>query len=51
MQKQDLEPFLESIIINLDPIKGGYKGSPKFPTFNVFESLLYFFQKTKKKII
>jgi len=49
VQKQDLEPFLESIIINLDPIKGGYKGSPKFPTFNVFESLLYFFQKTKKK--
>ena len=49
VQKQDLEPFLESIISNLDPIKGGYKGSPKFPTFNVFESLLYFFQKTKKK--
>ena len=46
---QDLIALLESIIINLDEEKGGYKGSPKFPIFNVYESLLYFFNKTKKK--
>ena len=27
--------------------KGGYKGAPKFPTFYVFETLIYFFNKTK----
>ena len=30
----------------LDPIKGGYKGAPKFPTFNLYETLLYFYNKT-----
>tara|TARA_B110000881_G_C18588267_1_gene526240 strand:+ start:1029 stop:2741 length:1713 start_codon:yes stop_codon:yes gene_type:complete len=44
---QELEPILETVINNLDPLKGGYKGSPKFPTFNVFETLLYFFNKKK----
>ena len=33
----------------LDPINGGYKGAPKFPTFNVFETLLYYYNKTKDK--
>ena len=33
----------------LDPIKGGYKGAPKFPTFNLFETLLYFYNKSKDK--
>ena len=28
---------------HLDSIKGGYKGAPKFPTFNLFETLLYFY--------
>ena len=45
---QDLEPILESIINNLDPVKGGYKGSPKFPIFNVYDTLIYFYNKTKK---
>ncbi len=47
--KQDLEPILEILINNLDPEKGGYKGAPKFPTFNVFDTLLYFYRKTKKE--
>jgi len=43
---QDIEPILEISINHLDPIKGGYKGSPKFPTFNLYETLLYFYNKT-----
>ena len=46
---QDLFPILDSIIKNLDPIKGGYKGAPKFPVFNVFDTLIYFYNKTKKQ--
>ena len=44
---QDLEFILQNTIINLDKEKGGYKGSPKFPLFNIHDSLLYFFKKTK----
>jgi len=44
---QDLENILQNIIINLDKKKGGYKGAPKFPTFNIYDSLLYFYNKTK----
>jgi uncharacterized protein len=44
---QDLENILKNIIVNLDREKGGYKGSPKFPIFNVYDTLLYFFTKTK----
>ena len=44
---QDLQSILQNIIINLDKEKGGYKGSPKFPIFNIYDSLLYFFNKTK----
>ena len=40
---QDLEPILEISLGQLDPIKAGYKGTPKFPTFNLFETLLYFY--------
>jgi len=40
---QDLEPILEISLNNLDPINGGYKGAPKFPTFNLYETLLYFY--------
>ena len=43
---QDLEPIIEMCLIHLDPIKGGYKGAPKFPTFNLFETLLYFYNTT-----
>ena len=44
---QDLEPILEVILSHLDEIKGGYKGSPKFPTFNLYETLFYFYNKSK----
>jgi len=47
--KQDLEPILETSLSYLDTIKGGYKGSPKFPTFNLYETLLYFYNKTNNK--
>jgi uncharacterized protein YyaL (SSP411 family) len=43
---QDLEPILEMSLSHLDPVKGGYKGSPKFPTFNLFETLIYFYNTT-----
>ena len=46
---QDLEPILESTLSHLDEIKGGYKGSPKFPTFNLYETLFYFYNKSKDK--
>ena len=43
---QDLEPLLEIFLNNLDNEKAGFKGAPKFPTFNLFETLLYFYNKT-----
>ena len=46
---QDLEPILENSLVNLDSVKGGYIGAPKFPTFNLFETLLYFYNTTKDK--
>ena len=46
---QNLEPIIEVSLNYLDPEKGGYKGSPKFPTFNLFETLLYFYNTTKDK--
>ena len=45
---QDIESILENIIVNLDIEKGGYKGAPKFPIFNIYDTLLYFFTTTKK---
>ncbi len=47
--KQDLEPILETTLSYLDPLKGGYRGAPKFPTFNLYETLIYFYNKTKDK--
>jgi len=47
---QDLEEILNEVISNLDNLKGGYKGAPKFPIFNVYETMLYFFNKTQKEI-
>ena len=41
------EPILDDILLKLDEENGGYKGAPKFPTFHVFDTLLYFFNKTK----
>ena len=46
---QDLEPILELTLSHLDEIKGGYKGSPKFPTFNLYETLFYFYNNSKDK--
>ena len=45
---QNLESILLSIMSSLDEVKGGYRGSPKFPLFNIYEVLLFFFNKTKK---
>ena len=45
---QNLESILQNIMSNLDEEKGGYKGSPKFPIFNICDVLLFFFNKTKK---
>ena len=47
--KQDLEPILDTSLSYLDQTKGGYKGAPKFPTFNLYETLLYFYNKTNNK--
>ena len=46
---QDLEPILDDLISNLDQKKGGYKGAPKFPTFYIFDTFLYFYNKTKNE--
>ena len=46
---QDLEPIIEMSLSHLDPVKGGFKGAPKFPTFNLFETLFYFYNSTKNK--
>tara|TARA_Y100000591_G_C21813297_1_gene689196 strand:+ start:11 stop:1738 length:1728 start_codon:yes stop_codon:yes gene_type:complete len=46
---QELEPIIEMSLNNLDKIKGGYKGAPKFPSFNLYETLLYFFNKSGNK--
>ncbi len=46
---QELEPIIEMSLNNLDTLKGGYKGAPKFPTFNLYETLLYFFNKSGDK--
>ena len=46
---QELEPIIEMSLNNLDTLKGGYKGAPKFPTFNLYETLLYFYNKSRDK--
>ena len=44
---QDPKIFTDDILNKLDNIKGGFKGAPKFPTFYVFDALLYFYNKYK----
>jgi uncharacterized protein YyaL (SSP411 family) len=44
---QDLEPIIEMSLGHLDTLNGGYKGAPKFPTFNLYETILYFYNKSK----
>ena len=46
---QELEPIIGTSLSYLDTTKGGYKGAPKFPTFNLYETLLYFYNKTNNK--
>ena len=46
---QSLIPHLETLTNHIDYEWGGFKGSPKFPQFYVFESLLHFYKKTKNK--
>ena len=45
---QDLKQILMTTIEKLDENKGGFKGSPKFPTFYVFDTFLYFYNKEKE---
>ena len=40
---------LETMVNYIDYEWGGFKGSPKFPQFYVFESFLHFYKKTKNK--
>jgi uncharacterized protein YyaL (SSP411 family) len=44
---QDLLSILDRLLEKLDKKKGGFIGAPKFPTFNIFDTLLYFYNKTK----
>ena len=46
---QSLLPHLEKLTNYIDYEWGGFKGSPKFPQFYVFESFLHFYKKTKNK--
>ena len=46
---QNLIPHLENLTNYIDYEWGGFKGSPKFPQFYVFESFLHFYKKTKNK--
>jgi len=46
---QSLIPHLETLTNYIDYEWGGFKGSPKFPQFYVFESFLHFYKKTKNK--
>jgi len=46
---QSLTPHLENLTNYIDYEWGGFKGSPKFPQFYVFESFLHFYKKTKNK--
>ena len=46
---QELEPILQSILSNLDKDKGGFKGAPKFPNFNLYDVLIYFYNNNKKE--
>ena len=47
---QDHEEILKEVVFHLDKEKGGYKGAPKFPIFNVYDTVLYFYNKKKDPI-
>jgi len=46
---QNLNSHLEAMLNYVDFEWGGFKGSPKFPQFYVFESFLHFYKKNKNK--
>ena len=46
---QDLNSHLEAMLGYVDFEWGGFKGSPKFPQFYVFESFLHFYKKNKNE--
>ena len=46
---QNLNPHLEAMLNYVDFEWGGFKGSPKFPQFYVFESFLHFYKKNKNE--
>ena len=46
---QDLQPIIQNLTNQLDETKGGFKGAPKFPNFVFFDTLIYFFNRTKNK--
>ena len=46
---QDLNQYVERIIPYLDSKFGGFQGQPKFPQFYIFDTLFYFYIKTKEK--
>ena len=46
---QDLNTHLEAMLNYVDFEWGGFKGSPKFPQFYVFESFLHFYKKNKNE--
>ena len=43
--KQDLEEILSNFLKSLDSVKEAIC-APKFPSFNLYETLIYFFNKT-----
>jgi len=46
---QNLNPHLEAMLNYVDFEWGGFKGSPKFPQFYVFESFFHFYKKNRNK--
>ncbi len=46
---QNLLPYVEKILKYLDYDFGGFKGSPKFPQFYIFDCLFFYFKKSKRK--
>ena len=46
---QDLKPIIETSLLHLDMQRGGFKGAPKFPTFNFYETLIYFYNISNDK--
>ena len=47
--KQDIEPLVEKILQYMDDENGGFKGAPKFPQLYIFDTILYFYNKNRKK--